>query len=766
VIDLASHIENIARYLLGEPNRHHSTRQQLRFGTNGSLAVEIAGPKLGTWYDHEHQVGGSAWDLVRIKAGIADADISGWLERELGIRQGNGYAGSSDGPKIVASYDYHDEAGSLLFQVCRLHPKTFRQRRPDGKGGWEWKTQGTRMVPYRLPDLCFARAGANGKPWRVYIVEGEKDADRLAAWGLTATTNPAGAGKWRDEFSKYFAGADAVVLADNDDAGRKHAEAVAKSLVAKAERVRVLNLRGVPEKGDFSDWADDGGTQSDFETLVDDTTELFVAKPADQEDPEIKLFDAADILGEVIPPREWLLGTTFCKQFTSSLIGTGGVGKTAVRIVQALAVATGRNISGEYVHKRAKVLFLCFEDGIAELKRRVQAAMIHHKVTDEQVRGWLLFATIAGHRLFEAGPRGDRVPGTLGSWLRARIDTRHPELIILDPFIKTHGLEENDNSGIDAVCTLLSQISIEHNIAVDYLHHIRKGAAEPGNADAGRGASAAKDAARLARTSTPMSKEDGELFGVSEQDRVALVRLDDGKVNLAPKSPDAMWFRLVGVSLGNGTLEYPNGDNVQTAERWYPPMVADVVTVDVGNCILDRIDEGPEPGRKYSPAFQSKDRCVIPAIVEICPELTEAQAKHLIATWLKNDVLRAQDYHDTKDRKQRKGLFVGTRPGTGWDAPTAKPTLVKGVPADVENRILDEIDCGLPPGCDGDVHYYDEASAWAVVRKHAPHLSEAQSREFIKSRIESHVFIVIEYRHFGSDHLTKGLRVDPTMRPS
>jgi len=100
----------------------------------------------------------------------------------------------------------------------------------------------------------------------------------------------------------------------------------------------------------------------------------------DDELVDIRVWDAADVLSQPIPPRQWILGNIFCKQFISSLVGGGAVGKTAARLVQALSVATGRSLTGEYVHKRCRLLFLTFEDGRTELMRRVLAAMLHHSV--------------------------------------------------------------------------------------------------------------------------------------------------------------------------------------------------------------------------------------------------------------------------------------------------------------------------------------------------------------------------------------------------
>jgi hypothetical protein len=128
--DLAPHIGDIARIVLGEPNRKHSTRTQLRYGRNGSVAVEIAGPEAGSWFDHEEGVGGGAWELLRLKGRLGDADAPDWLDRHGFGKRETGH----NGFKIEAAYPYVDQNGRLLFEVVRLVPKTFRQRRPDGVG--------------------------------------------------------------------------------------------------------------------------------------------------------------------------------------------------------------------------------------------------------------------------------------------------------------------------------------------------------------------------------------------------------------------------------------------------------------------------------------------------------------------------------------------------------------------------------------------------------------------------------------------------------
>ena len=166
--------------------------------------------------------------------------------------------------EIVATYDYQDAAGQLVFQVVRFCPKDFRQRRPDGQGGWVWNLKGIERVPYRLPELLAADPAET-----VWIPEGENDVDRLASLGLTATCNPGGAGKWRREYGEHFRGRRVVVLPDNDGPGRKHGQDVAKSLSGTAASVRVLELPGLPDKGDVSDWLANRGTVDELVKLVE-----------------------------------------------------------------------------------------------------------------------------------------------------------------------------------------------------------------------------------------------------------------------------------------------------------------------------------------------------------------------------------------------------------------------------------------------------------------------------------------------------------------
>jgi 5S rRNA maturation endonuclease (ribonuclease M5) len=200
----------------------------------------------------------------------------------------------------VEVYDYHDADGNLVFQVCRYHSpigKTFRQRRPHPKnpGKWIWNLTGVDRVPYRLPEILKAET--------VYIVEGEKDADALADLGLTATTNPGGAGKWRKEYNLYFQNKKVIVLPDNDQPGRAHAQHLARNLHGVGASIKVVELPSLSPKGDVSDWIEAGGTIEQLKGLVEAAPEFDPATAL--ADPEVKSLAQDDKKSK--PPQAELL---------------------------------------------------------------------------------------------------------------------------------------------------------------------------------------------------------------------------------------------------------------------------------------------------------------------------------------------------------------------------------------------------------------------------------------------------------------------------
>lgn len=165
--------------------------------------------------------------------------------------------------KIVATYNYTDGQGTLIFQVCRYRTpkgKTFKQRRPDGSGGWIYNVKGIELVPFRLPQLL--------KTNIAIVTEGEKDVEAVESLGFTATTNPGGAGRWPERFNHDFQGKEVYIIPDNDAPGRAHSQNVAHNLFGVAALVKVVELPGLQPKGDISDWIRAGGTAEQLRELM------------------------------------------------------------------------------------------------------------------------------------------------------------------------------------------------------------------------------------------------------------------------------------------------------------------------------------------------------------------------------------------------------------------------------------------------------------------------------------------------------------------
>lgn len=177
----------------------------------------------------------------------------------------------------VATYPYQSADGDVVFCVERYemqdpaHPafgkKEFLQTVPGKKGGP--KANGIETVPYRLPEVI--KAVEQGET--VFIVEGEKDVHTLEEWGLVATTCPMGAGKWKEHYTGHLRDAEVVILPDNDDSGQQHGQTVAAKLHGYVASLRVLELDGVPPKGDITDWVEEGHTADELQALVGQTPE-------------------------------------------------------------------------------------------------------------------------------------------------------------------------------------------------------------------------------------------------------------------------------------------------------------------------------------------------------------------------------------------------------------------------------------------------------------------------------------------------------------
>lgn len=151
--------------------------------------------------------------------------------------------------EIECTYSYKDETGEEVFQVVRMRPKTFRQRHREGED-WVWSMENVRRVLYNLPAVMQGQ--------RVWVVEGEKDADTLNNLGYVATCNVGGAGKWLEGYTESLAGKDVILCGDNDAVGQKHIAAVREALAGHVKSTKTIKIP-TPHKDvtDLVRWMDD-----------------------------------------------------------------------------------------------------------------------------------------------------------------------------------------------------------------------------------------------------------------------------------------------------------------------------------------------------------------------------------------------------------------------------------------------------------------------------------------------------------------------------
>lgn len=369
---------------------------------------------------------------------------------------------------------------------------------------------------------------------------------------------------------------------------------------------------------------------------------------------------------EAIPPREWLLGTRLVRRFVSLLVAPGGVGKSAFALASAASLATGRPLLGEHVHHSVPAWVLNLEDPADELHRRLAALMRLHAIPDAELHGRLFLHHGRERRVQVADTQGGPVAFPDQEALTAEARAHGIGLIVVDPFVKSHALDENSNAQMDAAATAWAEVAERAGAAVLLVHHTRKaGAGGPEHtAEAARGAKALTDAARSAAILSPMTAAEAEQLGVAAAERWRHVRLDDAKANLAPLAA-ARWFRLATVALGNATALYPHGDQVAAIEPWRPASPWAAHSPAELNRVLDQLAAGPGAGFLYAPTRRGRVQCRWAGDVLVQRlGVNEAQAAAMVDAWLRSGLLTLRSYRDTDQRRWRTGIAVddGRRP--------------------------------------------------------------------------------------------------------
>lgn len=362
-------------------------------------------------------------------------------------------------------------------------------------------------------------------------------------------------------------------------------------------------------------------------------------------------FQAGALAG--LAPRQWVYGHFLIERFLSVLGAPGGTGKTAYSIGVNLSVATGKELLGERVHKAGPAWIYNLEDPQDELLRRVWAACLHHKIDPAELEG-LLYLDSGRDRplcVAERSQAGELLVTPIVPLMVAELKRRNIRLLTVDPFVKSHRLEENRNEQIDFAATLWNKVADEAGCAIQLVHHFRKGA-EAGSADAFRGASALIDASRAAVSLAIMSEKEAGSFGVEPEDRRFHVRADNAKLNLAPPPANAVWLKLHNVEL-------PNGDHVQAAARWEPPSPWADMPMALVVAILETIGAGRGDGVMFSPRKEAGDGWAGQVIMDEAGK-TKEQAASILKGWEDGGALEKKEYRNEKRRREQEGYFVNT----------------------------------------------------------------------------------------------------------
>ena len=362
------------------------------------------------------------------------------------------------------------------------------------------------------------------------------------------------------------------------------------------------------------------------------------------------------------PRREWLFGTHLIRKFVSATMAPGGLGKTSLLLIEAVAMATGRNLTGSAPRKGPlRVWVVNLEDPREEIERRVLAILLHYQIDPEDLgdRLFLDSGREVSIVLATANRNGVEVATPTVEALKAEIKAREIDVLIVDPFVKSHGVQENDNSAIDKVVTAFAGIADATACAIELVHHVRKTGSNEITVEDGRGAVAMLAGVRSARVLNPMTKEEAQEIGGDIVPREHF-RVTNGKANLAPPPEASQWFRLHSVDLGNGDPRdlADTGDRVAVVAPWeYPGAFSDVTTADL-KAVQTTIAAKRWRANPQSPEWAGHAIADVLRL-DVSDIQAQTKVKKLLGVWTKNGMFREVEGLD-ENRKKKRFVEVGT----------------------------------------------------------------------------------------------------------
>jgi hypothetical protein len=367
-----------------------------------------------------------------------------------------------------------------------------------------------------------------------------------------------------------------------------------------------------------------------------------------------------------IPARDFLYGFHIVRRFASMTVAPSKVGKSTLATVDVLAMVTGRQLLPHMKPKGAlRVWYINGEDPLEELQRRIAATMIRYAIPPADVGDRLFLDSGRSLRLVIAAEdkSGVKLLHPVISALVAELKARRIDVLVVDPFVSSHRVSENDNSGIDAVMSEWIMVADAANCGIEFVHHARKasaGADPDGSVDAARGASALVAKMRSVRALAKMTKAQGKQFGLTTTYR-SMFRVTDAASNLAPWVDDETeWLRLENVDLGNGPVvaadaaaRWSEGDHVAVVVAW--ALSGRDAGVADSQAVLQAI--GSDAWREDAQARDDWVGNVVAMALNL--DLTEpddkATVKRLVAGWIKGGIL---ERFQGEDKKRNKRWYV------------------------------------------------------------------------------------------------------------
>jgi len=331
-----------------------------------------------------------------------------------------------------------------------------------------------------------------------------------------------------------------------------------------------------------------------------------------------------------IPPRPWLYGRHLIRKQVSVTVAPGGVGKSSLTICEALAMASGRELLGDWTASNLKVWVYNLEDTRDELDRRIIAAMQHHNVAPDEINGRLYVDTGRERTLSTAIQTRDGIQIIKPEMeaLAQEIAVREIDVLVIDPFVSSHQVSENDNGAIDLVAKEWARLADHCNCAIELVHHTRKTNGEEATTESARGATALLGAARSGRVLNKMGDDLKADAGVQD-DPATYFAITRDKANLAPVGKRE-WRRMASYQLSNG-------DNVGVAEVWEWPDTFDGVTVKDLLAVQNAIDG---KGLRYSDqAGDDWVGCIVADVLGMDATADRKRIKRIIETWVQSGAL-------------------------------------------------------------------------------------------------------------------------------